>query len=87
MKLDVLKVLNVISVGMAAVDKIKSAKGAEKQQAVIETVQEALPAIEDLAGIDFVNDASLNALLKAYIDAKVALENGITAAKHLKPSA
>lgn len=84
MKLDVLKVLNVISIGMAAVDKIKDAHGAEKQQAVIETVQEALPAIENLVGIDFINDAKLNALLKAYIDAKVALENGITAAKGLR---
>ena len=84
MKLDVAKVFQVIAVGMSAVDHIKSAKGAEKQAAVIASVQEAIPTIENLVGVDFVNDAALNALLKAYIDAKVALENGIAAAKALK---
>ncbi len=85
MKIDILKLLHAVNVGMAVVENIKAAKGAEKQAAVIAGVQEMLPEIEGLSGLDLVNDAALNAAIKAYIDAKVALENLIAAAKQLKP--
>ena len=85
MKIDITKLVQFIGIGMSAVEKIKGAKGKDKERAVIEVVQEAVPDIEAIAGLDFVNDQALGALLQNYIAARVALANGIANAKALKP--
>lgn len=86
MKLDLLNVMQLVGVAMTAVEKIKGAHGADKEAAVIETVQEALPAVEGVAGVDLVNDEALNRLLANYIAARKALAEGIANAKALKPA-
>ena len=85
MKLDIGKLISLIGVGMSVAEKIKGAKGKEKEAAVIASIQEAVPQIESLAGVDFVNDPALAVLLQNYIAARIALTNGIAAAKALKP--
>lgn len=87
MKINILKLIQLIDVGMTVVEKVAKAKGKEKETAVIEGVQEVVPQIETITGVDFVNDPALNALMAAYIKARVDLANGIAAAKSLKPSA
>jgi len=87
MKLDITRLVQLIGIGMSAVQKIKDAKGKDKEKAVIELVQEKTPEIEEAVGLDFVNDAALNGLLANYIAARVALANGIANAKALKPAA
>lgn len=84
MKIDIGQLVNVIGVAMNAVEKIKSAKGKEKEAAVIETVQQSVPQLEAITGVDFVNDPALNALIAQYVAGRVALANGIAAAKALK---
>lgn len=87
MKIDITKLIQIVGVAMNVAEKIKGAKGGkEKEAAVIESVQEAVPQIENIAGVDFVNDPALAALLSNYIAARVALVNGIAAAKDLKPT-
>lgn len=88
MKLDIGQLVGLIGVGMRVAERFKGAKtGKEKESAVIESVQKEVPAIEALSGLDFVNDENLNALLKDYIAAKVALANGVAHAKGLDPHA
>lgn len=86
MKLDFMKVFNIIGIAMTVVEKVKGAKGKEKETAVIEGINEALPDIEAAAGVDFVNNDQLRALMAQYLAARVALANGIAAAKQLKPA-
>lgn len=86
MKIDITQVIRLVGVAMSAVEKIKNAHGKEKEAAVIQTVQESVPEIEAISGVDFVNDAALNGLLSAYIAARVALANGVANAKQLKPA-
>lgn len=85
MKLDILKIINLVGVAMSAVEKIKGAHGPDKQAAVIEAVNENVPVVEGILGIDFVNDPALRALLANYVDARKALENGVASVKALKP--
>lgn len=67
----------IIGLAMTAAEAIKGAKGAAKEAAVIATAKQAMPIIEDVSGVD-VNDASFDALLAAYIQSRVALQNFIT---------
>lgn len=88
MKVDIGQLISVIGIGMRIAERIKGAKGGkEKEAAVIESVQSETPNIEAVIGLDFVNNDSLNTLLKDYIAARVSLTNGIEAAKRLKPTA
>lgn len=80
-----LKVPQIIGIAMLAVEKIKGAKGSEKEAAVIDTLNTAVASLESTLDLDFVNDAALHQLATDYIAAKVALMNGISAAKALKP--
>lgn len=86
MKFDITKLIQLIGVGMSVAEKIRSAKGKEKEAAVIESVQEAVPSLEGILDLDFVNDPALHGLLQDYITARVALSNGIANAKALKPT-
>ena len=85
MKINIGQLVSLVGIGMSAVEKIKGATGKEKEAAVIASIQEAVPQIESLTGIDFVNDPALATLLQNYIAARVALANGVAAAKALKP--
>lgn len=86
MTIDITKLIGVIGLGMQAVEKIKSAKGKEKEAAVIEVVKEQVPDALGIVGVNF-NEPALQALLENYIAARVALANGIANAKALKPAA
>ena len=85
MKIDITKLIQLVGIGMSVAEKIRNAHGKEKETAVIEGVQSAVPDIEGVTGLDFVNDAALNGLLSNYIAARVALANGVANAKALKP--
>lgn len=85
MKIDLMGVMQLVGIAMTAVQKIKAATGKDKEAAVIDTVQELLPSLEGVVGLDFVNDAALHDLLASYIAARKALAAGILAARALKP--
>lgn len=87
MKIDITKLIQLVGVGMNVAEKIKNAHGKEKEAAVIAGVQQSVPQIEEITGVDFVNDPALNALMQNYISARVALSNGVANAKALKPAA
>jgi hypothetical protein len=80
------KLFDLIGLAMTIVERVKGASGKDKETAVIQSVQEGVPEIESILGLDFVNDAALNALLSDYIAARKALLNGVAAAKGLKPA-
>ena len=73
-----LNIPTIIDVAVTAVEHIKSAKGKEKQEAVLNTVKVSLKTSEAVSGKDWMNDRSLDALIRAYIDSKVALQNFLT---------
>lgn len=62
----------IISAGVAIVDKIKNAKGAEKKQAVIESIPTSIELIEFAAGKNILNDPAIMALVSAAVDAEAA---------------
>ena len=68
----------LIGFAIAAVNRIKSAHGPEKEAAVIATVKEGLPVMEGALGKDVVNDAAFEELLASYIRSRVALANFLT---------
>lgn len=77
--MDMAKVLNIVArvVGLlptfvAVVDKIKGAKGLEKKQAVIDSIDEMLQMAELAYGKDILNDAAILELRDAAIDAEAA---------------
>lgn len=67
----------IVGVAVNAVQKIKSAKGPEKEAAVLDTVKQAAPIISRVTPIN-INDQELDNVLKAYIAARVALMNVVT---------
>ncbi len=76
----------VIAAAMSVVQKIKSAKGPEKKQAVLEAIPESAALAEFGLGRDLLNDGEISGLVSAYIDAekiamkaKEALKTGILA--------
>lgn len=86
MKFDLSKLVSLIGIAMSIVEKVKGAKtGPEKEAAVVEAVQDKTDDLEEIFGLDFVDNDELNKLLKSYIAARVSLFNGIAAAKALKP--
>lgn len=85
MNFNVSQLIGIIGIAMSAVEKIRGAKGGDKEAAVIEVVQDAIPQLEGLTGVDFVNDPALADLLAQYIAARKALAKAIAAAQALKP--
>ena len=83
-KVDISKIIALVGFAMSAVEKIKDARGADKEQAVVDAVQEGVPAIEEAVHLDFANDEALNRLLVNYIRARKALWNGIAETKNLR---
>jgi hypothetical protein len=74
----ILQVPQLIGIAMVAVEKIKGAKGPEKERAVIETIHESLPEVEKTLGANVIDDAAFDQLLSTYIQARVALNNFLT---------
>ncbi len=82
------KLAPIVIAAVNGVEKIvKGVKGKDKQDAAVNMVTELLPAIEGAADKDLLNDAEVQRLLRALIDATVAFQNGLAAAKRLKPAA
>lgn len=77
----------LIGVAMSVAEKLKGPKtGREKEIAVLEAIPDAAFGVEGALQIDFVNNPALIELMRQYMAARVALQNGITAAQHLKPA-
>lgn len=81
MRFDFFKVFALVGVAMAAVEKIKSATGPQKEAAVLAAIEEALPQVEGVLGVDFANDAELKALFVEYIIARKALVKALAHAR------
>lgn len=75
----------IINFAMNAVEKIKGAKGQEKEKAVLDTITDGIMVGEILLDKDLVNDTAIQSLMSNYIAARVSLLNAISAAKALKP--
>lgn len=70
-----LKLPMVVAGLMSIVQKIKSASGAEKKAAVLESIPESIALIEFGAGRDLLRDEGIANLLSVYIDAeKIAMK-------------
>lgn len=66
----------LIGVGMAIVEGIKGAKGAEKEAAVINGVKQSFGVAENLnPDADNIDEAALDQAIANYITARVALQN------------
>lgn len=68
----VMRVVGLIPNLVAVVDKIKNAKGADKKQAVIDSIDDFLMMAEAGIGKDILNDAAILQLRDAAIDAEAA---------------
>lgn len=69
----VMRVVGLIPAFVAAVDKIKDAKGSEKKKAVIDSIDDFLAMAEAGIGKDVFNDPAILQLRDAVIEAEVAL--------------
>lgn len=67
-----MRIVSLLPTFVAAVDKIKGAKGADKKQAVIDSIDDFIQMAEVGYGKDFLNDAAILALRDAAIDAEAA---------------
>ena len=67
-----LKVPALIQGGVSVVQHIKNAKGSEKKQAVLDSIPTSIELAEFAAGKDLLNDASIQVLISAAIDAEAA---------------
>lgn len=61
-----------------------SGRGAEKKEYVTQFVQEMIAAAETVVGHDIVNDTAVQTALSNAIDAIVAVEKAVAAAKLVK---
>ena len=59
-------------------------KGKDKQDAAIDMVRTLIPVLEGYVGRDVLDDQHVERLLRAAIDAIVALQNAIDAARKLR---
>ena len=78
MKLNLGKILSIVSIVQplvqSAQERFKGKKtGAEKKEAVIETLRAIVPAVEDVTGRDLFDDESFERALSALVDAEKAV--------------
>jgi hypothetical protein len=66
------KIPALIQGGVAMVQHIKGAKGADKKQAVIDSLPGGIGLIELGAGKDVLNDTAIMQLVSALVDAEAA---------------
>lgn len=75
------KIVGTVVPGVAAVEQIATElttmRGAQKQDAVVMLVRNALLAAEGLSAKDLLNDADVELATRRVIDAVVALQNVI----------
>lgn len=76
-----LKLIPYIIAAVAAVEKFVKGKGPEKQDAAVAAIAAALAAAEDVAGKDLLDDAEVEAAIRAAADAIVHVQNVIAARK------
>lgn len=67
-----LKVPAIIQGAVSVVQHIKGAQGAEKKQAVIDSIPASIELIEFGAGKNVLNDPAIQELISAAIDAEAA---------------
>lgn len=67
-----MRIVGLLPTLVATVDKIKSAKGPEKKQAVIDSIDDFIQMAEVGYGKDFLNDPAILLLRDAAIDAEAA---------------
>ena len=65
----------LIGIGITVAEKLKGAKGPDKEAAVIDAVRHTPEVAKMIAGRDVINDAAFDDLLKAYITARISLQN------------
>lgn len=70
-----------------AVENIKDAKGADKLAKVKDAIAIGLPAVEDVADRQLLNDAKVNEALDGFIAAYVTFQNAVAAAKAARDTA
>jgi hypothetical protein len=69
----------MIAAAVQAVEKLVAKPGPQKQDAALELVAELLPLVEASVGRELLDDADVQAAVRAAIDAVVRLNNVITA--------
>lgn len=71
-----------------SIERIKAGSGgAEKKAAATELLSTVLAGVEDAAGKDLLNDAKVAEAVSAAIDAIVAVENAVAAARKARVDA
>lgn len=82
---NIAKLVPVVVAAVRSIESLSSSqKGKAKQDAAVSMVSDLLPLVEGYVGKDLLHDPSVEKLLRNLIDAVVALENGVEAAKHLR---
>jgi|TARA_R110000787_G_scaffold141904_6_gene255462 hypothetical protein len=76
-----LKLFPLIMAAVQAVERMSSKKGKAKQDEAVNLVGDLVPLIESSIGRDVVDDAKVQAAIRAVIDAVVALQNVATDVK------
>ena len=84
MKLDILKVVNLILAATHVVEKIKGASGPQRADAVIESTPAILSAVEDVIDRDVLNDARVVSAERNLLSAYVAFQNAVRDVKAAK---
>lgn len=75
----------IIGMAMSVAQEIKGAHGKDKEAAVIKGVKTGLSVANEVSGREVINDAVFDDLLSAYIQARVALQNFVTAHSNVGP--
>lgn len=85
MKLNVFKILQLVTMGIEVAEQLKGPKrGEEKLDYVLESTDAMLPKLEAAIGKDLLRDARVRPFAVKYINAAIDLKNIIEAAKELK---
>lgn len=84
MNFDFVKVVTAISKAMVIVDKIKSATGKEKAQAVADSVPGMVEALEVGINRDVLSDAAVTKARDEMVSSIKSFYNAVEAAKHAK---
>ncbi len=84
MSFDFIKVVGAISKAMAIVEKIRSAKGKEKAQAVADALPDMIETVEAGISRDVLNDAAVMSARDNLISAIKSFSNAVDAAKQAK---
>ena len=87
MKINVFKILQLITMGMEIADGFKEKKGREKLDYVVDATDAMLPTLEAAIGKDLLNDARVRPFAEKYINAGIELKHIVEDVKGLKAPA